>query len=51
MVFPFFFSTILITVGQTLGLRVGIVYCPFSASSMVLVTFGGADFSIVGLTF
>jgi len=51
MVSPFFFSTISITVGQRLDLRGGIVYCPFSSSSMVLVTFGGADFSIVGLTF
>jgi len=47
MVSSFFVSTILITVGQTLDL----FYCPFSSSSMVLVTFGWADFSIVGLTF
>ena len=61
MVSPFFFSTISITVGQMLDLRGGIVYCPFSSSSMVLVTFGlewgcwllncGADFLEMGLSF
>ena len=46
---PFFFSTISISVGQALDLRVGIVYCPFSSSSMVLITFGGADFLKMGV--